>query len=464
MLVSALGFAILGVAASAAAVDDTRTLGVERIVALIEASSDGETIQIPAGTYVGNLVIERSVVLEGRGEVVIDGGGEGTVVTILAPGVTLRGLHVRGSGAGVDREPAGIRAEVGPSIIEDNVLEDVLFGIDLRMASDSIVRRNRIVGMPLEAGRRGDGIRLWWSHDCVVSDNWLRGVRDLVLWYSERLTIERNDVADSRYGLHFMYSHETNVADNRLHQNSVGIYLMYSRRITLRGNSLRQNRGPSGYGAGLKDCDDILLEDNLFVANRVGVYLDNSPSSVDAVGRIANNQFVYNKVGMLVTPNTRRNVITENGFVENEEQVTVHGRGELSGNAFHELTEAGPRGNYWSDYPGFDLDGDGLGDLAYEPRYLFEDLLAREPNLRLFVHSPAQRAIEFTARALPELRPAPKFVDPDPLMSPPASRRVGPGPDRGNLGQVALGLALLGVSTAIGLGALRAAAPGTEVC
>ena len=72
-------------------------------------------------------------------------------------------------------------------------------------------------------------------------------------------------------------------------------------------------------------------------------------------------------------------------------------------------------GNFWSDYAGFDRDGDGVGDLAYEPRSLFSALLSHEPNLRLFAHSPAQQAVEFTARALPELRPRPTLVDPAPL-------------------------------------------------
>ncbi len=76
------------------------------------------------------------------------------------------------------------------------------------------------------------------------------------------------------------------------------------------------------------------------------------------------------------------------------------------------------RGNFWSDYQGYDLDGDGMGDLPYRAESLFEDLMDREPRLRLFLYSPAQQAIELAARAVPLVKPQPKFSDAAPLMQP----------------------------------------------
>ncbi len=388
---------------------------VGAIEKLIESADPGATVRVPAGRYTGNLRITKPIVLEGAGVVTLDGGGEGTVVELLAPDITFRGFTVTGSGAGIDREPAGIRAETGPVTIEDNRIEDALFGIDLREAPNSVIRQNQIRGKDMELGRRGDGIRLWWSHGCVIEDNIVHSTRDMVFWYSEDLMIRRNRVEDSRYGLHFMYSHHTVLSENVLLRNSVGIYLMYSNEITIEGNTLAQNRGASGYGIGLKDCDGIVVRNNSLLANRVGSYIDNSPSSVDSSGVFEGNLIAFNERGMLMTPNTHDVILTGNGFVENEEQVAVHGRGDLTLNTF---TRDG-RGNFWSNYAGFDADGDGIGDFPYEAASLFESLIAREPNLRLFVHSPAQQAIEFTARAMPAVRPSPKFADTAPLMTPP---------------------------------------------
>ncbi len=396
-------------------------LSTEAIDALIDAAQPGTTVVLPAGTYEGSLVINKPVVVDGRGETTIDGLGEGTVVEIRAAGVTVRDLHVRGSGTRVETEPAGIRSMAPETVIEGCRVEDALFGIDLKGAADSTVRGNCVVGKDLDPGRRGDGIRLWWSHGCLIEANTVSNSRDMVFWYSEDLVIRDNRVDTSRYGLHFMYSHNTTLSGNVLRANSVGIYLMYSNNITLEHNTLVNNRGASGYGLGLKDCDGIVVRSNAMLANRVGAYIDNSPSSVDSTGLIEDNLVAFNEVGILLTPNTHDNVITGNGFVENEEQAGVHGRGDLSLNQF----ASDGRGNFWSDYAGFDQDNDGVGDLEYEAASLFESLLAREPNLRLFVHSPAQQAVEFTARALPEVRPEPKFVDAAPLMSPPEVRVAG---------------------------------------
>jgi len=432
---------LLPLTGSAAAVDGEARTTAE-IASLIDAAAEGDTVVVPPGEYHGHLIVRTPVVLVGNDAVVIDGDGKGTVVELGAAGIVLCGFTVRGSGESVNGEPAAIRAVSGPVVIEENRIEDALFGIDLRESPESVVRANHVVGKDLEPGRRGDGIRLWWSHDAVVEDNVVSRSRDMVFWYSEGLSIARNRVSGSRYGLHFMYSHHTTLAENVLVGNSVGVYLMYSNTITLVRNQMRENRGASGYGIGLKDCDDIEVIDNVLLANRVGIYVDNSPSSIDSQGLIETNLVAFNEIGILATPNTHDNVVVGNGFLENEEQVSVHGRGSLSANRF---SREGA-GNFWSDYTGFDRDGDGRGDLPHEPRSLFASLLGREPNLRFFLHSPAQEAIEFTARAFPDLRPEPKLVDPAPLTRPP--KVSGPTPESGASGvsMAALSLGLLLVS------------------
>lgn len=416
-----------------------RSQPVAVVAQMIEQAAPGAVLRIPAGTYEGNLVIRKPIVLDGGAGVVFDGLGRGTVIDVRADHVTVRGCTVRASGEDVTGEPSAIRVVAANVTIESNVIVDTLFGIDLRDASGGVIRNNSITGKDLEPGRRGDGIRLWWSHGCTVAENTVHDSRDMVFWYSEDLRITRNTVTHSRYGLHFMYSHGSVLEGNDLLSNSVGVYLMYSNGITLRGNRMRDNRGASGYGIGLKDCDDITIVGNALLANRVGAYVDNSPSSIDSTGLFESNLIAFNEIGLLATPNTHDNVFTGNAFVENEEPAATHGRGRL---VLNDFAREGV-GNYWSDYAGFDRDGDGIGDLEYEPQSLFGAMLANEPNLRLFVHCPAQQAIEFTSRALPELRPESTLIDPSPLAVPPAIEFTMDGAGRSAVPMAILGASML---------------------
>jgi nitrous oxidase accessory protein len=384
------------------------------ITRLINAAAEGETIRVPAGIYHEHLRITKPLTLIADGHVIIDGGGKGDIVEISAAGVTFRGFTIRNTGADLDQENAAIRALAPRITLEDNTLEDILFGIDLREAPDSVIRGNRIGGKALDIARRGDGLRLWRADRTLVENNTIHDGRDAILWYSKGITIRGNVATDCRYGLHLMFSDDVTIEDNQFSRNSVGVYLMYSTGVTIRRNHLIRNRGPSGYGLGLKETDQFTVSENLITGNRVGVYIDGSPFTDAKPGEFHRNTLAYNDIGFTFLPSAKGNELTENNFIDNIDQVAVAGRGDLSANAFWK----GDRGNFWSDYTGYDQNNDGVGDFVHESQTLFENMMDKEPKLRLFLFSPAQQAIEFVGRTLPAVRPEPKFCDEVPLMRP----------------------------------------------
>src|SRR5262249_2727644 len=142
--------------------------------------------------------------------------------------------------------------------------------------------------------------------------------------------------------------------------------------------------------------------------------VDNSPRSIDAESRFHRNVFAYNDVGLALQPSIERNSFWENTFQENLQPVSVQGGGSLRGNRW----VVDGRGNYWSDYRGFDADGDGVGDVPYRAEALLDDMMDRRPELRLFQFGLAAEAVEFAANAFPALRPAPKLVDERPWVAP----------------------------------------------
>jgi len=427
---------------------DTFFITADDLAATISAAQDGDVIEVNGGTYYGSLDIDKSLTIIGRDWPVIDGENEGTVVKISGPGTLFRGFLIKNSGSSLDHENSGI-AVVAPQVtVENNRFENTLFGIYLKEAHNGVIRGNVITSKDLEVQRRGDPIRLWYSTDVLIEDNVVENGRDVVLWYSERLMLRNNTVTNGRYGLHFMYCDDATIEGNRLLDNSVGTFLMYSRRVYMHNNTIANNRGPSGYGVGLKDMDDARIVGNLFLDNRVGAHLDTSPREVDSIGEFSGNVFAYNDIGVEMMPSVRHNMFSGNSFVENEQQVGVAGGGTILENSW---TVDG-KGNYWSDYAGYDADGDSQGDMEYKSERLFENLMQHEPLLRLFIYSPASNAIDFASRAFPMVKPQPKLVDEVPYMAPMIPTGAPPMPQSGDQGWIWLAIAL--VTLALGLAAL----------
>lgn len=420
-------------------------LTAEQLATAVSQAHDGDVLEVHGGIYHGSLVIDKSLTLIGYDWPVLDGDGQGTVLELTAANTTVQGFLIRGSGHSLDEENSGVAVAAAHTTIAANRFEDTLFGVYLRQAHGSIVRDNIIRGKDLDVPRRGDAIRVWYSNDVLVEHNTVEQGRDVVLWYSERLTVHENDVSNGRYGLHFMYCDDAHIENNRLLHNSVGAFLMYSRRMVMQHNTVAYNRGPSGYGIGLKDMDDAVVAENLFLDNRVGAYLDGSPREVDSIGRFQGNVFAYNDIGVEMLPAVRHNEFFNNSFIENEEQVAIAGGGTPGIN----LWTVGMQGNYWSDYAGYDANGDGQGDMPYRAERLFENLMQRDPNLRLFLYSPATNALDFAAKAFPLVKPQPKLVDERPLVAPMIPAAAPPLPHVAHPAWFWLGLALIGISAAV---------------
>jgi len=393
----------------------TLTVTADGVYSTIEDAlndaNNGDTIEIHSGIYPAPLDVTKSVSLIGIGQPVIDAEGEGTAVIISADDVLFTGFTIRNTGQNNNYEDSGIVIQADRVTVEDNILEDVLFGIYFANANDSIARNNTITGYDLDVPRRGDGIRVWFSTNVTLENNYVSVTRDILIWYADDVTIIGNTFTDARYGLHFMYSDNAHVENNHFTYNSVGTYLMHSVNLTVIHNELSHNRGPSGYGIALKDMDNVVVKDNWFVGNRVGLYLDNSPSLYEGTNEFSDNAFAYNDIGVTALPNVERNIFTKNTFLENTQQTGVRGRGNLQGNIWSQ----DEIGNYWSDYVGYDADENHIGDMPYRAEKLFESLADNNPELRFFIYSPAEQAINLVAIAFPSLRPEPRLIDTAPI-------------------------------------------------
>lgn len=401
-----LGLITAAASASATPVD---------LQSLVDAAPSGETITLEPTTYRGGVVIAKPLTILGSGAV-IDAGGVGTGIIVTSPGVTLRDLTIRHTGASLLREDAAISADGAPGLTIDGcTFEDALFGVFLKQSPGATVRNTVIGAKDLDPARRGDALRLWESDAVTIEGNTIVGGRDSVAFFSDDLVVRSNHLQGGRYGLHFMYASGALVAENLLEGNSVGAFVMYSTGVEFIDNVVVGSQGPSGYGLGLKDVDDTLVVGNRFIGNRVGIYLDNAPISADGSQVFTGNLLAHNRIGILFTPAVRGNAFWGNAFVDNREQVAISGGGTLTGNTW---TVDGI-GNHWDDFAGYDANGDGIGDIPYRLVDLYSAASDRNPAVAFFADTPAARVVSLTARLFPELRPSPKVVDDAPLVAVP---------------------------------------------
>lgn len=360
---------------------------------LIDRAPAGSTLKLNPGTYSGPVLVNKPLVIDGGGQVTIDGGGQGTVFVLEANSSTLRGLHLKNSGASHDSDDACLNVRGDHNTIESLVISDCLFGVDLKQASENLVRGNKISSKPLSLGMRGDGLRLWYSMNNRIEDNEVIDSRDMVVWYSNGNVFSGNLGRRSRYSIHFMFANDNEVVGNRFYDNAVGVYLMYTERVHVRNNVISHATGATGMGLGFKESSDSVIEGNEIIYCAVGIGSDLSPFEPDTKIHFRNNRIAYNGIGIMFTSELGGNIAAGNVFEGNLTHVMQAGRGASNLNEW--------RGNYWDDYQGFDRNGDNVGDTPYE-LFAFADRIWIEiPPARFFKTSPAMEALDFLERLAP---------------------------------------------------------------
>ena len=369
----------------------------ESLQEMIDRAPDGAEIVLPAGVYDGPIVITHPVVIDGAAGAVIDGGGQGTVVTLETDGVTLKNLVIRNSGRLHNQVDAGLRVKGDFNVVRDVRIENCLFGIDITQANKNVFRRNYISSKDMNLEMRGDSVRIWYSNDNLFEQNHVEFSRDFVVWYSSGNMIRDNRIQHGRYGIHFMYAHHNNVIGNEISDCVVGVFLMYANDINVRENQILRAWGAAGMGVGFKETSGAVVEDNLILGNAVGIYLDPSPWDPDKTNEFHRNQVAYNGIGVQFHTEWQGNNFSDNNFLSNFTQISVRGRGTALKEGWH--------GNHWDDYAGFDNNGDGLGDTPYEIYNYADRLWMDLPPAAFFRGGLALAALDFVERLAPFSEP-----------------------------------------------------------
>ena len=388
----------------------TDTTGFKDLQTLIDKAKKGDTISPPPGVYKGPVTITKSITIDGRGEVTINSGGKGSIIYLKTDGVTLKNLHLTNSGDQHNDIDAGVQVRGNFNIIKDNIIDECLFGIDIQQSNNNIVRHNRISSLSRNSlGLKGDAIRLWYARNNRIERNTIRDSRDEVVWYSADNIFSHNDVANGRYGLHFMYSKYNLVDHNSFYKNSVGVFLMYSDSVVVRHNRIFQALGAAGVGIGLKEASNMDITDNEILYSSTGIYLDVSPFQPDTTNRIYRNKIAFNDIGVLFLNDWKGNIFKHNIFASNSHHASVS---TFAGAAHNDWN-----GNYWDDYEGFDQDGDGIGDRPYRLKVYSDRIWMDVKEAAFFRATPVLTLLDFLERLAPFSKPLLMLEDKTPYVS-----------------------------------------------
>ncbi|AVO38614.1 nitrous oxide reductase family maturation protein NosD [Pukyongiella litopenaei] len=373
----------------------------------LDRAAPGDTLRLAPGIHDGPVSLDRPLVLDGGGAATLDGGGTGSVITVTAPDVTVRGLTIIGSGSDHQGIDSGIRLLKGAdrAVIEQNRLTGNLYGVDIHGALDARVAANRIDGrQDRRMNDRGNGIYVWNAPGAVVEGNDVRWGRDGIFVNSSKRNIFRdNRFRDLRFAVHYMYANQSEVTGNISIGNDLGYAVMFSKRVKVANNLSVDDRE---HGIMLNYANHSEITGNIVVngANRCA-FLYNANRN-----RFAGNRFEGCEIGIHFTAGSQDNAITGNAFVGNRTQV------KYVSTKWAEWSEDG-RGNYWSDFAAYDLDGDGIADVPYRPNDAMDHVLWTQPAAKLLLGSPAVQLVRWSQSAFPALLPG-GVTDGAPLMRP----------------------------------------------
>jgi nitrous oxidase accessory protein len=390
---------------------------------ILNKTHSGDIVKLMPGIYKGNYVLNHSITLssfEQKQPAIIDAMGQGNALKLLNSNITVSNLNIKNWGDDLTEQNAGIYSDKKSTHItlNHNTLAGSGFGIWLQKSKHVKVHNNTIIGnLNLRSADRGNGIQLSSVQEAHVYENNVSKVRDgIYIIASQHNLIENNTMHNLRYGVHYMYSHDNKVLNNTAYNTRAGYALMSSRRLVISGNKTTDSED---YGFLLNFITASTFSNNII--KNVWTKPENK-----VLGREGKGLFVYNsgyntitanmidtaEIGIHLTAGSEKTKVYGNSFINNPIQV------KYVVNREEEWSKDG-KGNYWSNYLGWDLDNTGTGDTPFEPNDGIDKIIWQYPEAKVLLDSPAILLLRWVQKQFPVLKPS-GVKDSYPLMQVPS--------------------------------------------
>jgi parallel beta-helix repeat protein len=325
------------------------------INAAIAGSSNGDTIFVKKGVYNENIVIYKSITLEGEDKALttIDGSGKGTVVWINANITVLSGFTIQNSGKNFTDSGIYLNCSMGSSI-SDNLVINNNIGIYMLESAESHLENNNLSENKFNFGVYSSSLNGYIQD--IGSSNTVDG-KPVIYWVNQSdkqtpknagyvaaincsdITVSGASLEKNWQNLLFAYTTNSIVTKTKSTLGEDSVWLIESYNCTLTGNNISENIWG---GLALVNSSGCTLEGNSLKGNGgYGIFLSYS----------SDNAFYHNN------------------FIANPKQAWLYGE---NSNSWDIGYPSG--GNYWSNYTGADSKSggwqnqtgrDGIGDTPY---------------------------------------------------------------------------------------------------
>jgi parallel beta-helix repeat protein len=210
----------------------------------INASIDGDTVFVYNGTYYENVVVNKSLNLNGEdiNTTIVNGGGSGDVVQVIAGLVNITGLNITNSGGNSGDAGIELNNVQYCKIYNNNVSSNHQFGIYLQDSHQNNITGNRVMN-------NQDGIHISGSSGNIIHGN------DISL--------------NNSWGIYIIWSSNNNITDNKVSSNIWGGIYLYSSSNYIVGNNISSN---GGYGIFVYSSPNTKIIGNILID--YGIFID----------------------------------------------------------------------------------------------------------------------------------------------------------------------------------------------
>ncbi|UCB58237.1 MAG: right-handed parallel beta-helix repeat-containing protein, partial [Thermoplasmatales archaeon] len=319
-------------------VDDDGSADYTRIQDAIDNASDGDTVFVYSGVYYEQVVIDKSIILEGedKNTTVIDGGKVDDVIYINGNGTTISGFIIQNADDGLNSDDAGIDVRGNNNIITDNIIKkNYRYGVYVQALHSNNTISNNI----FDSNHLGMKFQ-FTSYTEVLNNTFVDNYEGMRVEHVDHLNISFNTVTGSTEFIQSKKMYLSKIFNNTITSNGGASAIVLDNESCSNKvcNNFITNSGKK-YWAGIAvgQSSNNEISGNIVEKFKNGISLGMSNGNIIKMNTIREN----NQYGINLEYNCNDNIIYCNNLKNNSQNAYSIGNNQW---------DNGLKGNYWDDY------------------------------------------------------------------------------------------------------------------